>query len=326
MFGLLNLHKPPGATSRDVVNRVQRLLPRGTKVGHAGTLDPLATGVLIVCVGPATRLVPCLHEFPKSYRADFRLGCVSDTDDVDGTIVEQSGGADVRLQDLQAALPEFRGAIRQVPPQHSAIQVGGQRAYALARAGAVVELEPRDVHVHRLDVVEFAPPRLVLDIDCGSGTYIRSIGRDLGQRLGTGAIMTALTRTAIGPFALDASRSVDSLTRETLDQALLPPVLAVPDHVPFRLEPLDVAGVRQGRETPLAIPGTALDDGQRVATVDADGRLIALGEWRLATQRFHPQVVFPEADTRRSRAPSRPRGRRRPASTGGGPQGERPGP
>ena len=197
--GVLNLDKPMGLTSRDVVNRVVRLV-RPAKVGHAGTLDPLATGVLVVCVGHATRLISLAQEGRKRYLARFVLGQSSDTDDITGQVTQGGDWTGVKLGDLEGLLPQFVGRIQQVPPQFSAIHVQGERAYDLARRGEVVELQPRPVDVFAIRIVSFQAPALELDIECGSGTYIRSLARDLGARLGCGALMTDLRRLGVGPF------------------------------------------------------------------------------------------------------------------------------
>lgn len=216
LFGFLNIAKPVDLTSRDVVNRIQRLI-RPTKIGHAGTLDPMAVGVLIVSVGPATRLTDFLHQFSKSYRADFQFGCRSDTDDSTGHVEPVHDVMPVTYEEMESALPNFIGDIRQVPPKYSAVKIGGRRAYKLARKGLDVEMKPKQVTVHSIDIAKFEYPNATLDITCGSGTYIRSIGRDLGEHFGCGGMMTALSRIRIGPFSLvnavplDAIESIDDV-------------------------------------------------------------------------------------------------------------------
>src|SRR5262245_7182097 len=171
MFGLLNIDKPAGVTSRDVVNRVQRLV-RPLKVGHAGTLDPLATGVLVVAIGQATRLVEYLQRLPKTYQGTFLLGRTSDTEDIEGTVIELTDTSIPTEQQIQGALPQFLGTIDQTPPAYSALKVSGQRSYDLARRGQAVDLAARPVEIHDLQLVRFAYPELELLIRCGSGTYI----------------------------------------------------------------------------------------------------------------------------------------------------------
>src|SRR5436190_8799230 len=199
MFGLLNVDKPSGLTSRDVVNRVQRLV-KPHKVGHAGTLDPLASGVLVVCVGPATRLIEYVQRMPKRYLATFLLGRRSETEDIEGAVTELTDTPVPTVEQAHGALPNFVGRIQQLPPAFSALKVDGQRAYALARKGETPDLQPRPIEVYSVELVEYSYPQLVLDIRCGSGTYVRSLGRDIARALGTEAVMSALVRTEIGPF------------------------------------------------------------------------------------------------------------------------------
>jgi tRNA pseudouridine55 synthase len=226
MYGILNVNKPAGVTSRDVVNHVQRLV-KPAKAGHAGTLDPLARGVLIVCVGPATRLIEYVQRMPKRYRGEFLLGRRSDSDDVEGTVEELASPPAPAREAIDAALPPLTGEVLQRPPVYSAIKVAGKRAYKLARQGAEVELEPRPVTIHSLRVVAYDYPRLVLDIECGGGTYVRAIGRDLAEALGTAAVMSALERTAIGGFTVETALNPDDITRENVQDVMLPALTAL---------------------------------------------------------------------------------------------------
>jgi tRNA pseudouridine55 synthase len=221
MHGLLNLDKPPGVTSRDVVNHVQRLV-RPAKCGHAGTLDPLATGVLVVCIGKATRLIEFIQQQPKTYEATFQLGCRSDTDDIEGTVVPISDARPVSREEVESALPAFLGQILQRPPDFSAVKIRGQRAYERARRGEELAITERPVTVHSLRILRFEYPELDLAIHCGSGTYVRSLGRDLALALGTGAVMSRLVRTAIGPFHLADAAHPSSLTATSIGESLLP--------------------------------------------------------------------------------------------------------
>ncbi|QDT57242.1 tRNA pseudouridine synthase B [Caulifigura coniformis] len=291
MFGLLNLNKPAGITSRSVVDSVHRLLPRTSKVGHAGTLDPMATGVLVVCVGTATRLVPYVQELTKSYRAGFRLGCRSDTDDVTGSIVETVDARVPGREEIEHALQAFRGTIVQTPPQYSALRVGGKRAYDLARTGVAVELVPREVEISHLELVRCDGLEMEVDIDCSSGTYIRSIARDLGESLGIGGLMTSLVRTAIGPFRVEAARSVESLTAETLRDALLPAELSIGDRPRLNVTDSQATAIRQGVK--LVFPSSNPSH-PAVVAVDPAGRLVGFGEYEAETGRFHPRNVFHE--------------------------------
>jgi tRNA pseudouridine55 synthase len=228
MFGLLNLDKPPRLTSRDVINRIQRLV-KPLKVGHAGTLDPLATGVLVVAIGQATRLVEYVQRMPKSYRATFLLGHTSDTEDVEGQVTALSETPTPTELQIRGALPEFIGTIQQRPPAYSALKVAGERAHELARRGAVVELAARPVQVFDIQLVRYDYPELTLVIRCGSGTYIRSLGRDIARATGTDAVMSALRRESIGTFHVEDAVRLDELSFDAVRQRLLPPVAALGD-------------------------------------------------------------------------------------------------
>ncbi|MEY3299558.1 MAG: tRNA pseudouridine synthase [Cyanobacteriota bacterium] len=210
--GFLNLNKPSQVTSHDCVAVVRRLL--GTrKVGHGGTLDPLAEGVLPLAVGRATRLLPYLAA-DKAYRAVIRFGLTTTTDDLEGEVLSHCLATDLDLEIVKAALPEFVGTLAQIPPAFSAIQVEGKRLYDLARRGQVVTPPPRTVVIHRLMVQGWQAgdyPELTLDVDCGPGTYIRALARDLGQQVGTGATLAHLTRTRSNGFTLDTSFTLDQV-------------------------------------------------------------------------------------------------------------------
>lgn len=205
MNGLLVIDKPAGMTSRDAVNRIQRLLTRGTKIGHTGTLDPLATGVLVLCIGRATKLADHIQAMGKTYNTRIRLGAVSDTDDADGKTVVAPDALPPTLEAIHELLSGFLGNIEQLPPSYSALKVGGRRAYDLARRGQEVKLEPRIVRIDRIDLLQYDWPYIDLEIDCGKGTYIRSIARDLGLRLGTGGLVQMLRRTRVGPFTANGA-------------------------------------------------------------------------------------------------------------------------
>lgn len=286
MFGLLNLHKPPGCTSRDVVNRVQKLV-RPEKVGHAGTLDPLATGVLVIAIGGATRLVEYVQQQPKSYLATFLLGRHSDTEDIEGRVVELEQPPLPDRDEIQAALPQFTGEIDQVPPAYSALKVAGRRAYALARSGALVELVARKVTIHELRLVDYAYPTLQLEIVCSSGTYVRALGRDLARALGTAAVMSALVRTAIGPFRLDDAVSGDELTHESIARHLRPAGAAVSRLPRLELDHREVTELLHGR--PLLRPGL-LSTAAEFAAFDQSGELVAILVPR--ESRLWPSRVF----------------------------------
>lgn len=305
MFGLLNIDKPVGSTSRDVVTRVESLV-KPDKVGHAGTLDPLATGVLVLCVGRATRLVPYIQEQPKSYRAHFRLGCTSKTDDVEGEIRELTDAPEVTRSALESAIPRFVGHIEQVPPLYSAVKIKGRRAYNLARRGKQPVLAPRTVHVHTIEIVDYSYPCLTLDIECGSGTYIRAIGRDLGQALGSGAVMTELRRLRVGRFSVENAVNWKELSRECVEGQLLPASLALAGRPCCTVSDAERLRLTHGRDIPLPevssppfgiagatdIPDSTVESeaAPLVAVLDGNGDLVAVAE--AVQTRLVPRQVF----------------------------------
>jgi tRNA pseudouridine55 synthase len=293
-FGLLNLNKPAGLTSRRLVDQVAKLV-RPQKAGHAGTLDPLATGVLVVCVGKATRLIELVQQQAKSYEARFLLGRQSDTDDITGNVTEVAVSSEVTREQVEAALPMFCGPIRQVPPSFSAVHVDGARAYDLARKGQAVELAPREVDVYRVELTGFSYPEIDLSIDCGSGTYVRSIGRDLGQTLGCGAVMSALVRTRIGPYRIEDAVTPEQLTPDTLDRFLLPPTTAVEDLPKYSASKEDVEQIRAGRAFGFALDSKAKfteSPGTTVAVLNGSGELLCLAEFDGQQNRLLPRRVF----------------------------------
>jgi tRNA pseudouridine55 synthase len=217
MEGVINLDKPAGITSARAVDRVKRLLPKGTKVGHAGTLDPFATGVLLLLIGRATKSCEQLMGAHKSYEGTIKLGATTATDDLESP--EQpypflDEHRQVTRVQIEEVLPRFVGSIQQRPPVFSAMKVKGRRAYDLARGGKLVELEPRTVTVYSIDVMSYEWPLLRLCIDCGRGTYIRSIARDLGAALNVGGYLTELRRTRIGPFKIETSVMLETLQKD----------------------------------------------------------------------------------------------------------------
>ncbi len=251
LFGVLSVCKPAGVTSRDVVNTVQRLI-RPTKCGHAGTLDPMATGVLLIGIGPATRLITLLQNGTKTYVAEFILGQTSDTDDSTGNVEQRPMPSELPTAEIiNARLQSTTGVISQVPPDFSAVHVDGQRAYSLARRGEIVELAAKNVEIHSIRLLSYEWPRVELEIICGSGTYIRSIARDLGNDLGCGGLMSRLERTRVGTFGNSDAIPAGDLTRASLEAALLPAVSIV-QHMPqYDCSPEDVANLTCGRTLPI---------------------------------------------------------------------------
>jgi len=213
IHGIFNLNKPRGVTSFAMVSLVRRITGV-RRVGHAGTLDPIADGVLPICVGQATRVVEQIVGAPKLYRGTVLLGITTDTYDSDGTVVATGDPSGVTEADVRRVLPEFSGRIRQVPPMFSAVKHQGTALYRYARRGEEIERAAREVMVYRIDLLKFEPPRLYIEVEAGRGAYVRAIAHDLGQRLGCGAHLEALTRARSGPFRIE-----DAVTPETLQEA-----------------------------------------------------------------------------------------------------------
>jgi tRNA pseudouridine55 synthase len=277
--GLVVVDKPPGMTSHDVVGRVRRLA--GTrKVGHAGTLDPMATGVLLVGVNRATRLLGHLMLTEKAYDAVVRLGATTTTDDAEGDLVAEASAAGLADVQVREACAGQVGDIEQVPSSVSAVKVDGRRAYARVRAGETVELQPRPVTVHAVDVHRLERPGEVLDatvsVRCSSGTYVRAIARDVGGTLGVGGHLTGLRRTAVGPFTLDDAYTLDRLAD---DFTVLPMAAVARRCFPSRgLDHAEAAAVRVGRKLEMQL-GTE----RPVALFDDAGEFLALYEQRGST-------------------------------------------
>ncbi len=210
IFGFLNIDKALGVTSHDVVARIRREL-KLRKVGHAGTLDPLATGVLVICLGPATRLSEYVMHSTKRYIAQVRFGSVTTTDDNEGEIVAEYHTDKLTRADVEAALPAFTGDILQKPPVFSAIKQGGRKLYEMARAGVAVDVPTRQVRIDAILFQDWQPPVAVLDVTCSSGTYIRSLARDLGEALGVGAHLAGLRRVMSGGFLIEDTLALDAV-------------------------------------------------------------------------------------------------------------------
>jgi len=278
--GLLVIDKPDGWTSRDAVNRVGSVVGRKTKVGHAGTLDPMATGVLVVAIGPATRLIEYVQQMPKTYLATVRLGGRSDTDDAEGEIVSTLSPRIPDVDQILRALQAQIGTIQQLPPRYSALKLGGRRAYDLARQGEDVTLAPRPVRIDEIQVHSYEWPDLQIEVRCGSGTYIRAIARDLGDALDCGGYLTALRRTRIGEFTAEQGIGPENLTRADLLERLRPPSAAVAHLPAVELDQAQVGLVRQGRALDAARVrwSNAASASGEVALFDEAKNLVAIGE------------------------------------------------
>lgn len=289
--GILNINKPPRWTSHDVVARVRRLL--GLKrAGHAGTLDPLATGVLLVCLGQATRVAEYLMTGEKVYRASARLGITTDTYDIDGKITASTPVPAFSRQELLGALALFVGQTTQTPPPFSAIKKQGVRAYQKARRGEEVQLAPRPVRIHRIELQEWQPPTLTIEVSCDPGTYIRSLAHDLGQLLHCGAVLSALTRTQSGAFTLSDAITMEDLTTAVAESQvarhLHPLTAALGALTPVMIDA--TAGLRllQGRSIPCSsAPSTRLGYAQ-----EPDGTVRAILRYEPATGLWWPKKTF----------------------------------
>jgi len=289
--GVLNIDKAAGETSFSVVRRLRRLTG-AHRVGHAGTLDPLATGVLPILFESATRLADFALWLPKVYVADIHFGFTTATDDAESYRQPVGDASALTGRDVEEGLSAFRGRIMQEPPAFSAVKVEGQRAYKLARRGEEPKPKAREVEVYEARVIDFTPgsePVARVQIRCGSGTYLRSIARDLGRQLGVGGYLGRLVRTAYGPLEIEAAVQLDALAGpDDVRDRLLPAEVILPDMQLVRLNVEQEAMVRQGRAVRvLPEPGPG-----RLRAHDADGRLIALGHTDPLRRTFVPEKVL----------------------------------
>lgn len=294
MDGTLNLNKASGPTSHDVIDQVRRIFGQ-KRVGHAGTLDPMATGVLVVCLGKATRIVEYLSGGEKEYRAALTLGATTDTQDSTGEIASESDASAVTLDALENAARSFVGQIQQVPPMVSAVKHQGQRLYKLAREGKTVERAARAVTVHSIDIADFRPgsrAEAEIVVRCSSGTYIRTLCADIGEALGCGGMMSGLVRTRVGRFALEQSVTVEQLGEAQSDGRLGDYVISMADAlgdmpaVVLDAEGVDRAmhglavDVGRGQHVPAQhrhVPAQHGEPGAIVRMMSDDGELVAIG-------------------------------------------------
>jgi tRNA pseudouridine55 synthase len=287
MHGVLIVAKPAGPTSHDVVALVRRLAAT-RRVGHGGTLDPFASGVLPLFLGGATRLVEYHLADDKGYRATVCFGATSTTNDLDGELTPVEGATVGRVA-VAASLAAVLGPQLQQPPAYSAIQVGGRRAYAMARAGETVVLPPRQVEIKRIDLLEWDDrdperPIAIIEVTCSAGTYVRALARDLGAQLGSAAYLGALVRTASGPFTLDAARSLDEIRSaaavagpDGIRELLLPPDTGLEALPAVSLTPDEIADANQGRFVRPAAGLRDAPDGAALRLLDAAGAIVGMG-------------------------------------------------
>lgn len=289
MFGVLPVNKPPGMTSRDVCNRIERIV-RPDKVGHTGTLDPLATGVLLLAVGSASRLVEFSLGHDKEYVATFQIGVCSETLDVDAEIFPLESPAIPRRAAWETEARRWIGRVQQVPPKFSAINVGGRRAYDLARKGCDFELAAREIEVQAIDVMQYDYPLLTLRITCGSGTYVRSLGNDMAQALGTAAVMSSLVRTRIGPFELTDCVALDELrSADAIADCLRAPQLLIAKLPSVVLDTEQCSRIRHG--IPLQLPQASAE---KLVALDSTEQLVAVLTRTTAAANYRSVRVFHE--------------------------------
>ena len=288
-FGIMVVDKPIGPTSHQIVSMVRR----GTgirKVGHAGTLDPRASGVLVLCLGPATRLSEYLSTSTKRYEAVIRFGTSTETYDSEGPVTRDTGKPPT-LQEINAVLDEFRGEIEQVPPPYSAIKVKGKKAYELAREGKEVELEARSVTIYEFKVQQYEKPDLSVSIECTAGTYIRSLAHDIGERLGCGAHLAALRRTKAGPFTIDDAEPLPKLevgfVTNKWEKYVRPAVDALPEVPDVLVDEETLKKLQNGHRIPRSEETCEL-----AKAIGPDGDLVAILEPVEETGEWHPTKVF----------------------------------
>jgi tRNA pseudouridine55 synthase len=296
--GALVVDKPVGMTSHDVVQAIRN----GTglrRAGHTGTLDPRASGVLVILVGPAVRLSEYVSASDKRYQAIIRLGGSTDTFDGEGLVTPTKDPVSVTEAQFEEALKTFIGEIEQTPPPYSAVKVQGRKAYEMAREGEEVELAPRKITVHHLEVLEWAPPEVVIDVHCSSGTYVRSLANDLGVMLGCGAYLVGLRRTKSGRFSLRDSvplrKLQESFTAGNWYQYLIPAAEALGDWPAIELSPDEVEGVRHGHRVKVVGDPTET----KVRGVSTQGELVALMEITInedGSREWQPKKVFFTSD------------------------------
>lgn len=299
--GILNIDKPAGRTSHDIVNAVRRASGE-RRVGHAGTLDPMATGVLVVCIGSATRVVDDVQAFTKGYRARITLGSATDSYDATGQVTftgDAARLAAISRAEVEQALEAFRGEITQVPPMVSALKHEGTRLYELARRGVEVERAARPVTVYSLAVVDWSPPDVTVTLTCSRGTYVRSIAHDLGAALGVGAHLSGLERTQVGPFGIaDAAplvRVVEAFGEGWWQHLLYPLDTALLAYPTIIADDAVAEDMRAGRQFEAAAPATGRPPQVRV--YHTGGAFVGMARWDAVTERWQPSRVFPKVET-----------------------------
>ena len=293
--GMLNVDKPAGITSMDVLRRIKRASGQ-KRVGHGGTLDPFATGVIPVCFGQATRMMEYLIDGTRVYRAKIELGVETDTYDSEGTVTRRADASGIARRDLEAAVDNFKGNIEQVPPMYSALKRNGKRLYELARAGIEVEREPRKVEVSDIDFKDWSPPVLDLEVHCGRGFYVRSLAYDLGRLLGCGGHLKSLIRLRSGPFDISDALTLDQAEQCFEDGSwrdrMHPPDMAVDSLRALIVGRQAEENIGHGRPLPASMRMPESRSNERCRVYSLDGRFLAMMSFNSSTREWQSNRVF----------------------------------
>ncbi len=292
--GIINLNKPPEKTSFQMVAAIRKLTGV-RKVGHSGTLDPDATGVLPILIGRATRLASFLTNTSKTYRAEIKFGRATDTYDSSGDTTHEGDVSSLSIEIIEAALDQFRGTIEQVPPMYSAIKHQGKPLYHLARAGIEIERKPRQINISRFEIIDWHPPLLTVEVECSKGTYIRSLAHDLGQTLNCGAHLYNLVRTQTGPFHIGQSVTIDELAESSIGSFVLPPDAILTYMPSITIDSTGKDNIACGR--PIKNEMTSAENEEYCRTYDEDGQFLALVRFNEETGLWHPKMVFFDKDS-----------------------------
>ncbi len=295
LSGILVVNKPSGVTSHDLIQRLRQIL-RTRRIGHTGTLDPQASGVLLACVGKATKVAQFLTRHDKEYEAEIKLGLTTDTYDSHGKIKEIKDELKISADQIRKAVDSFKGKIWQIPPLHSAIQYKGKRLYQYARAGKEVQIEKREVEIKHIQVMDIEIPYVKLRISCSKGTYVRSLAHDLGQKLGCGACLFSLRRTRVGPFKLQEASDLEDISdvgNESKLRNLLIPIERALDHLPSVVVKAGFGDkVRHGApvvSSSLMSVEADFEESQTVSIKDHRKSILAIGKALCSSNRFLDQ-------------------------------------
>ncbi len=306
--GFINLYKPAGITSMEVLRRVKRITGQKKKVGHGGTMDPLARGLLPICFGQATRLMDYVVGGSKRYVMDVKLGESTSTYDAEGEITAIRSAEGVTREHIESLLEGFTGIVEQVPPMYSAVKVDGRRLYKLARAGIEVERNARSVEIHAIQMTRFEPPELTLDVNCGRGVYMRTLAHDLGEALGCGAHVADLERRSCGGFSAADSTTLEELEADAGENAgwlqrLHPVDWVVRDFKTVTVGPAAEKFLRNGQPVSLGRSNTGAGYLEQFRAYNADGQFLALVSYHQADNSWRPVKVF-NLDVRSPLAPT----------------------